>query len=454
MEMDFPVIGRAWSIYIRRKMDFLNPYAFLIAASIIIILSYFFSGLARKTHIPSVVLLIGLGIGIAWILEIMEIRTGIEFFRVLEVVGVVGLIMIVLEGALDLRLTAEKKALVIRSFLVALLGLLGTAACTAYLLHLFLGLEPLYALIHAIPLAVLSSAIVIPSVSRLEEDKKEFLVYESTFSDILGILMFNMTLANAEASSAVSITMDVVVNLGTSTAIALVISVFMIYLFQRIQGGTKLFFLISILVLLFATGKLLHLSALVIILIFGLVLNNVDVFFRGRYRSWIQPDVLHQVVEHFHVVTRESAFVVRTFFFVIFGMVLSLGALLNLDVAIVSVGILFSMYVVRLVFLVVAGVRDLLPQAFIAPRGLVTVLLYFSIPQEFHHPSFDPGILLYIILGTSVIMSAGLIAYGKRASGIHTLTFPDWDALDSEIERLEGQNPATGGSSQTRNEGG
>jgi len=418
-------------------MDILNPYAFVIAASVIIILSYFFSGLARKTHIPSVVLLIALGIGIAGSLEFLEIRTGIELFRVLEVIGVVGLIMIVLEGALDLRLTPEKKSLVIRSFLVALLGLLATTALGAYLLHLFLPLEPLKALIYAIPLAVLSSAIVIPSVSQLEEGKKEFLVYESTFSDILGILMFNMTIANAEAGTAISITVHVVVNLGTSIIIALLISLFMIYLFQKIQGGAKLFFLISILVLLFATGKLLHLSALVIILIFGLVLNNVDVFFRGRFRSWIRQDVLHQVVEHFHVVTRESAFVVRTFFFVIFGMVLSLGALLNLEVAILSVCILLSIYLVRLVFLFIVGVRDLLPQAFIAPRGLVTVLLYFSIPQELRDPSFDPGILLYIILGTSLIMSGALIAYGKRGPIVRSLTFPDWDALDSEIAKLE-----------------
>jgi Kef-type K+ transport system membrane component KefB len=434
-------------------MEFLNPYAFLIAASVIIILSYFFGGLARKTHIPSVVLLIALGIGVAWTLETMEIRTGIEFFRVLEVVGVIGLIMIVLEGALDLRLTAEKKSLVVRSFLVALLGLLSTVAVTAYLLHLFLQLEPLHALIYAIPLAVLSSAIVIPSVSRLEEKKKEFLVYESTFSDILGILMFNMTLANVDANSAISITADVVVNLGTSTLIALFISVFMIYLFQKIQGATKLFFLISILVLLFATGKLLHLSALVIILIFGLVLNNVDVFFRGRFRSWIQPDVLHQVVEHFHVVTRESAFVVRTFFFVIFGMVLSLGALLNLDVAIVSVSILLSMYIIRLVLLGIVGVKNLLPEAFVAPRGLVTVLLFFSIPQEYQHPAFDPGILLYLILGTSIIMSAGLITYGKRGATIRSLTFPDWDALDSEIVKLESRG-RSGASSRPDEEGG
>ncbi len=420
-------------------MDFLNPHAFLIAASLIIILSYFFSGLARKTHIPSVVLLILVGIGIARTLDILEIRTGIELFRVLEVVGVIGLIMIVLEGALDLRLTHEKKSLVIRSFLVALLGLLGTVAVAAYLLHIFLELEPLRALIYAIPLAVLSSAIVIPSVSRLEEKKKEFLVYESTFSDIFGILMFNITIANAEATSAFSVGMDVVVNLGASTIIALVISVFMIYLFQKIQGAAKLFFLISILVLLFATGKLLHLSALVIILIFGLVLNNVDVFFRGRFRSWVQPDILQQVVEHFHIVTRESAFVVRTFFFVIFGMVLSLGALLNLEVAILSVCILFSMYGIRMIFLVIMGVRDLFPQAFIAPRGLVSVLLFFSIPQEFRDPAFDPGILLYVILGTSVIMSGGLIAYGKRGGAPQTLTFPDWDALDSEIARLEDQ---------------
>ncbi|WP_339712358.1 hypothetical protein [uncultured Kriegella sp.] len=42
----------------------------------------------------------------------------------------------------------------------------------------------------ATPLSILSPAIIIPSVGGLSNDKKEFHIYESTFSDIMGIMMF------------------------------------------------------------------------------------------------------------------------------------------------------------------------------------------------------------------------------------------------------------------------
>ena len=45
-------------------------------------------------------------------------------------------------------------------------------------------------LLFTIPLSVLSSAIIIPSLEGLSEYKKEFMIYESTFSDILGIVAF------------------------------------------------------------------------------------------------------------------------------------------------------------------------------------------------------------------------------------------------------------------------
>ena len=47
------------------------------------------------------------------------------------------------------------------------------------------------ALVNAIPLSIISSAIAIPSVDQIGKSKREFIVYESIFSDIFGILIFN-----------------------------------------------------------------------------------------------------------------------------------------------------------------------------------------------------------------------------------------------------------------------
>ncbi len=104
-----------------------NPYIVVIAISVIIILSYLFNLVSRKTNVPSVLLLIILGIGIKQMAESFGLETGDLLFSVLEILGIVGLTMIVLEAALDLKLTKEKWPLIWKSFLVALVALIVTS---------------------------------------------------------------------------------------------------------------------------------------------------------------------------------------------------------------------------------------------------------------------------------------------------------------------------------------
>jgi len=70
---------------------------------------------------------------------------------------------------------------------------------------------------------------------------------------------------------------------------------------------------------------------------------------------------------------------------------------------------LISIYAIRWPFLRAFIGFDIFPQLWIAPRGLITVLLYYAIPHEYSNESFDSGILLFIIIATSLIMSWGLI---------------------------------------------
>ena len=112
----------------------------------------------------------------------------------------------------------------------------------------------------------------------------------------------------------------------------------------------------------------------------------------------------------------ETAFVVRTFFFVIFGLTISLASLVNAQVAIISGLIIASIYFIRYIILRIFIGKDILPQLFIAPRGLITVLLFYAIPVSAEVEGFEPGILLFIIIGTSLIMTFALIFDKQRAS--------------------------------------
>ena len=58
--------------------------------------------------------------------------------------------------------------------------------------------------------------------------------------------------------------------------------------------------------------------------------------------------------------------------------------------------------------------KNILPELYIAPRGLITILLFFAIPEAYQVKEFNSGILLYTILATSVIMSFSLMSYKKQ----------------------------------------
>ena len=189
------------------------------------------------------------------------------------------------------------------------------------------------------------------------------------------------------------------------------------------NSQVKLFMLIAVLLILYSVGKLFHLSSLLIILIFGLVLNNHKLFFRGFLKKWIEPGKVTEVLKDFHLVTIETAFVVRTFFFVLFGITITLSSLADLKVALISIGVLLALFLVRFIMLKIFVQRDILPQVFLAPRGLITILLFFAIPDEYTYENFDSGILLYAIIISCIIMAWALVASGKKVIPIEDMSF-------------------------------
>lgn len=397
-------------------MEILTSYNVIIAASVIIILSFFFGEIARKTNVPSVLMLIVLGIALKFGLDAVG-GQDIDFFPMLEVLGIVGLIMIVLEAALELKLEREKYVPIAKAFVIALVGLGLSAWVAAMILHHFIeGMTMKAAWLYATPLSILSSAIIIPSVTGLRPDKKEFHIYESTFSDILGIMLFYFLTGQLEAVEGANGVAGFGGNVLLTIVLSVVASYLIVLIFQNIRSHTKLFLLIAVLILLYSLGKKMHLSSLIIILVFGLMIANMKLFFRGKLGKWLRLEKAKEIYEGLHVITLESAFVVRTFFFVVFGLTISLASLVSVNVAIVSGLIILSIYVIRYFILRVSLGSDILPQLFIAPRGLITILLFYAIPAEAQIAGFEAGILLFIIIGTSLIMTVAMV-FDKKRSG-------------------------------------
>ncbi|MBN2173765.1 MAG: cation:proton antiporter [Bacteroidales bacterium] len=384
-----------------------DSYLLIILTSVLIILSYLYSAISLRTKFPSVLLLLFTGIVARVVFEnlgyeLPPTKTLLEFF------GVVGIILIVLEGAMDLRLRRDKLWLILRSFLSALVILMVSSFSIAFGMKTIFTEFTFYGcLINAIPLAVISSSIAIPSVHGIHEDKKEFIIYESIFSDILGILFFNAVVNNPtfEIQSAAWLIGDFLIVISVS----IIFTGLVLFFIQKTTMNIKFFLLIAIMVLLYALGKIIHMSSLLMILIFGLIFNNLDLLAPHQLAKFIHIEKLQDGIDRFKMITNESAFLIRTFFFFIFGFTLQLQALGNFKVLITGFIIVGILYGVRYLYLKFLAHRNLYPELFIAPRGLITILLYYAIPEEYSKGIISEGLLFLVILVTSFIMMLGLL---------------------------------------------
>lgn len=392
-------------------MGVVSTEVLLIILCSLIIVSYFFSIISQYIRIPSVLLLLFAGIGLRQLANAYDVVVYLPA-NLVETLGVVGLIMIILEAGLDLKLARSKTGLIRDSFLSALIILIISVALITAILHLWLNEDVRSCIVYALPLSIMSSSIVIPSIHNMSENKKEFLIYEASFSDILGIMLFNY-FAASEILTAKSIGMFGF-NLVVAVALSVVISFLLFLVLARTRLNIKFFLIFSLLVVIYSGGKLLHLPSLLIILVFGLVINNWErIPWPGLLKRYPQKEVA-PLREFLHSITAESSFLIRTFFFILFGYTIDLSFLSDTEVIAVGSLIVLSLFVIRFLYLRFSFKTKVFPEAFFIPRGLITIVLFFKIPQHLKLASFNDGILFFVILSTSIILSLGMVFYKKQ----------------------------------------
>lgn len=393
----------------------------LIILSGLVIFSYLFDIIAGKTKIPSVILLMLLGIIIKLLLDYFGFKI-YNFGAIMPTLGTLGLILIVFEGALELRYSKEKNQVIKRSFFSALVTLLASSFLITAIISYISGQDYYRCFINAIPFCVVSSAVAIPSSSSINKEKKEFIVYESSFSDILTVILFNFMINNRQIS-VLSFT-----NLGIELSAILLVSVcsclFLLYLIGRLTHHIKSFLIISLLILVYSLGQVFRLSSLVIVLALGLFLNNANQIKFPLFKKYFIYPKLSTDIKQLFQISAESAFLLRTFFFIIFGLSMDINQLQNWSLLASGGVILVAIYLVRLLYIKFVNKGSLMPELVLVPRGLISVLLYYSLPPDLKIKGIETGLLFVVILGTSIVMSLGLF---------FTKTHPVKISVDGEV---------------------
>ena len=400
----------------------MNTLDILFVLPLLIIFSYLFDAFARKTKFPSVILLMATGIIVRFLISF----SGYDNFEFLDnlipVLGTIGLILIVLEGAIELEITREKLPLIVKGFFTALVILVGNIYVLQFLFQRFFEMDGVSAVLFAIPLAIISSAVAIPSASSLLQLQREFVVYESTFSDILGIMIFNYALRQSESQQPLlgpEPMVSLVLQIIGVIVISLVITYVLFRLMQQIDHKVKFFLILALLILVYAFGKVLHLPALVTIFIFGAFLSNVKSLLLPFLRKTLDLKTTEKELHEFHILTAESTFLVRTFFFLFFGFSIQISDFTSPGPLINGLLIFLVMFVLRYVYFTATSLKlKPSPLVYMSPRGLISILLFLQLKEvafiNFEESPIDERMLLIVILSSMLVMLLGTMKKDKK----------------------------------------
>ena len=425
----------------------MNTLSILFALPLIVIFSYLFDTIARKTKFPAVILLMFTGI----LIRTVTAASGYNDFEFLEnlipVLGTIGLILIVLEGAFELEISFEKLPLILKGFLAAFFILIANIWLLQWLFGFLFQMETNEAVLYAIPLSIISSAVAIPSASSLLNQEREFVIYESTFSDILGIMIFNYALRQFDSQEPL-VGAAPLINLGFQIIGVIIISVLITYmlfrLLQKIDHQVKFFLILALLILVYALGKLFHLPALVTIFIFGIFLGNVKSLLPRFLRNYLDLEKTKKGLREFHVLTAESTFIVRTFFFLFFGFSIQLINFNSFSPLIYGLIIFITMLLFRYLYFTVTTLKiKPSPIVYMSPRGLISILLFIQLKEVSFintiQVPIDERVLLIVILSSMLIMLLGTMKKQKKEELVVSESKDDNESIPFDMP-IEPQN--------------
>lgn len=377
----------------------------IITICSLLLLAYIFDLTAARTRVPSVILLLLSGWLVRQISDFLKIPIP-NLTPFLPVFGTVGLILIVLEGSLELEFNKSKLPLIRKSFVASIIPLFVLAFLLSFLFKHFTQSSFKDSLINAIPLCIISSAIAIPTVKTATNHTREFVIYESSFSDILGVLFFNFVALNDYFG--IHSFGYFFLQLLIITAVSFVATIGLAFLLNKIDHHIKFAPIILLIILIYTISKVYHLPGLIFILLFGLFLGNLDELKQVKWIEKLNPENLNKEVHKFKELTIEGAFLIRALFFLLFGFLIETREILNTETLLWAIGIVAAIFIIRAIQLKFSRL-SFTPLLYIAPRGLITILLFLSVEPGQHIAIVNKSLILQVIILSALVMMFGLM---------------------------------------------
>ncbi|HTV54076.1 MAG TPA: cation:proton antiporter [Terriglobia bacterium] len=398
----------------------MNPTPFFAFLGGLLALAFVANRLYRLTRIPDVILLMIVGLALGPILGWIKAA---EFEPITHILGTLALILILFEGGLELNLRDTLQRfpggvlLSVLSFGFSM-GFVTLVAWRSRLFSLSSGL-----LVGAV-VGCVSSTVVLPVLQqiRVSPPVRLTLVIDASLSDILGVLTVGILLdfGSGHGLSVAGFLAGAFSKLVLSIAIAVLTGILWARLLpvlseQRFWQALTF----SVLVLLYACAQSLSHGGLVAVLAFGLTLANAR-YVRPLLFEIMPPLPSGRPERHLEILSfhSELGFLVRSFFFILLGVIVRLERLRGY--ALLAIGVIGALVVARWAAVKASSwswgeanrkAKEI--ALWIFPRGLITAVLAIQV-IEARGSEFDflPALAFAIILVTNLLVVVASVRAG------------------------------------------
>ncbi len=378
--------------------------------ALLLIIAFAANRLSKLTRVPDIIVLLAIGLtlgpGLHWV-------RAENFQSAIRILGTFALILILFEGGIELRLRQALRyfpagvLLVVLSFGLSLVLIAGAG-------RLMLHLGWTDCLLLGAALGCTSGTIVIPALAQIDTPApvKITLTLESALGEVIAVLLVGSLLNSQGEGSligglATNFSHHIIISLALGFGAGAVWS----KLWPRIAGQPNTNILnLGVVMGVYAVGDYLKGSGLMTVLVFGITLANLP---RTPHMTRQGERMLA-----FHA---ELSFLVRSYFFVLLGIVaqfvsrqyiLPILAILGALVAARWAAAEGTRWVIRDV-----SRRESELLFWMLPRGLVTAVLALEIVNDRGQVfSFLPAMAFTVLLVTNLFIIWGAVRAGKAAA--------------------------------------
>ena len=393
--------------------------AFLLTG-VIVVIGFAGDYLFRKTSIPDILILVLLGFLVGPLTGLVQAS---QLASITPILSSLALVVILFDGGLNLDIFKVLKEAP-RSLVLAVSGTALSMLVVMVAVHFILGWGILSGLLLGVILGGTSSSIVVPIITRAKVSGKTSIVLslESTFTDalvvVLGLVLLQILQSTSTSSPTHSVVLTalsgIVARFSIGIVVGLVIGLLWLRVLRYIRGQQYDDILtLSVVLLFYAIVETLGGNGAIFALTFGLVLGN------GREISaMLRSKETMEATKLMKKFQSEISFLIRIFFFVYLGLIISGN---NLYLFVFGIYLTLLLFGTRYVAVRLSVIRnkDLASAKWILttmlPRGLAAaVIAQIASTSGIVNASSYLGIVIPVIIASVVLSSVGFFFLGRK----------------------------------------